>query len=240
MPVINELKGEILMLEKRCTQLRMQADKHQSDAERWGKAFDAAVELRELVEQQLTDKINELVDETEQQATIICDATKTEQEYERLVEKVTHDVFRMLDRFRVPFDPLISLRTALDALMQRIGPDPSVPPHGPGEVPFEAREGAPYMLQSIQRMGVHVLLDPSVLTAWWANIAMRGYDECYRKYKPLIDAAVEPKQSGKSPRGDVYSHAEEQAIAAAAEVHVDWSASELQPKPFANLEEVPL
>jgi hypothetical protein len=227
-------------LAKRCTQLSTRVDQLTVEGERMGRAFDAAVELREFVEDSLGDRNAELVEELAQTQAMNTDLQRAEQEYESLIERATRDVFRILDHLGVRFDSSIALRTALDALKHRVMPDHTVEPIPNGELPFEAREGAKLLLQNIRRHGVGVMLDEAHLLGWWANIAMAGHDHHARKYSALLTAAIMPKQKGESPRGQCYSQRDEFAIAEAAEAHVDWSAPELQPRPFENLEEVPL
>jgi hypothetical protein len=237
---LSYVTGERDALAKRCNTLTMQVDQCRLEADRWGRAFDMAVELRENIEQALVEKIDELSEANTDQRQLLDDAAKAEQEYESLIEKATRHVFRCLDHLGVKFDSSIALLTALEALKHRIMPDPQVPHLPSGELPFKADAGAALLAQAIARQGLGIMLDRGTLMAWWANIAMAGYDEHARKYSALLEAAIMPKQSGSSPRGAVYSLEEEGRISVEAEKHVDWSAPELQQKIIDGPDEVEL
>jgi hypothetical protein len=232
--------GERDAFMKRCDKLTARVDTLQVEADRWGRAFDMAVELRETIEQALTEKIDELSQANTDQRQLLDDAARAEQEYESLIEKATRHVFRCLDHLGVKFDSSIALLTALEALKHRIMPDPQVPHLPSGELPFKADEGAALLAHAIARQGLGIMLDRGTLMAWWANIAMAGWDEHARKYSKLIEVVLMPKQSGVSPRGECYSQRDEMAIVEEAEKHVDWSAPELQSKVIDTPEAVEL
>lgn len=107
-------------LAKRCAQLSTRVDQLTDEGERMGRAFDTATELREFVEDTLSDRNAELEEELAQTQAMNTDLQRAEQEYESLIEKATRDVFRILDHLGVKFDSSIALRTALDALKHSV------------------------------------------------------------------------------------------------------------------------
>ncbi|HEX5766815.1 MAG TPA: hypothetical protein VFX94_01155 [Burkholderiales bacterium] len=187
-------------------------------AERWGKAFDVAVELRENIEHSMLEKIEELTDRISELTLMHDDAVKGERESDDRLEKATRLVFRCLDRLGVKFETHINIETALAELYRRLMADPSVEPIPAGELPFEAKSGAALLLQYIRRNGLGVMLDEETLTAWWANIAMAGYDQHARRYSKLIELAI---MGERINGGSCYSQEAENAIAEEANRFVD-------------------